>query len=158
MGNAHAARCARDAEWAARASCADGGAALALRVESWRTVVLEKVRPTEALALARALAQEPSVLWVEPHAQYLPLNADAAQITQSGSTPLGGVGAGGIAGTPVGTTPIWDMGLHGEGEVIGPGLRSCAWECLGVLGSARERAPKPVSYTHLRAHETLMNL
>ena len=53
---------------------------------------------------------------MEPHAHYVTLNADAASITQSGSNPIGGAG-----GTPVGTTPIWDMGLHGEGEVVGVG-------------------------------------
>ena len=37
----------------------------------------------------------------------------APPFSQSGSNQLTGV--------IVGTTPIWDMGLHGEGEVIGVG-------------------------------------
>jgi len=88
---------------------------VAVRLESWRTLVVERLPANDALDFAHALADEHAVLWVEPHALYSPLNAEAAMITQSGSTPLGG------GGTLVGTTPIWDMGLHGEGEVIGVG-------------------------------------
>ena len=52
----------------------------------------------------------------ESHPEFRVLNAEAAKITQSGSTTLDGQN-----GTLIGTTPIWDMGLHGEGEIIGVG-------------------------------------
>jgi len=44
------------------------------------------------------------------------MNKEGATITQSGSAAFNG----GRAST-AGTTPIWDMGLHGEGEIIGVG-------------------------------------
>ena len=69
--------------------------------------------PSAALS-ACARAPQPETYWIEPAPHYTALNADAVAITQSGSNPLGG-------GIPVGTYPIHQMGLHGEGEVIGVG-------------------------------------
>jgi hypothetical protein len=47
----------------------------------------------------------PEVEWVEEVRPFLQTNASSAQVVQSG-----GVG---------GSTPIWDKGLHGEGQIIG---------------------------------------
>uniref|UniRef100_A0A7S0J3W4 WW domain-containing protein n=1 Tax=Calcidiscus leptoporus TaxID=127549 RepID=A0A7S0J3W4_9EUKA len=85
---------------------------------SERLVVVRSVSRADVLDLAEALADAHSeVLWVEPVPQYKLLNSAAAQVVQSGSTPIGG----GANSNIVGETPIWDMGIHGEGEIIGVG-------------------------------------
>jgi len=109
--------CTSDEHWRHKPSCMRAAAShMHVRAESKRLLVLEGVVPEDALALGHQLAIEAETIWIEPHAFYLPLNADAVMLTQSGSTPVAGPG-----GNAVGTTPIWDMGLHGEGEVIGVG-------------------------------------
>ena len=113
---AHSRRCAHASEWRGQGSCDHGHSTLRVRVESERTLVIEQVPRAEALELARVLAEEPALLWLEPHAMYRTMNADAAAITQSGDTPTG------TSCTQPGTgCPIWDMGIHGEGEIIGVG-------------------------------------
>jgi subtilisin family serine protease len=46
----------------------------------------------------------PEVEWVEEVRPFIATNASSAQVTQGGSA---------------GSTPIWDRGLHGEGQIIG---------------------------------------
>ena len=53
-------------------------------------------------------AAQRGALWVEAHTAVRMLDTAANQLVQSG-----GVGDGD------GATPVWAMGLHGEGEVIG---------------------------------------
>ena len=99
------ARCA--AAWRSRPSCNLPGAGLAVEAHSERLAVVAPVAAHDAVAIAEALAEEPEVMWVEPHQEFQVMNKEAAEITQSG--------------LPGGETPIWDMGLHGEGEIIGVG-------------------------------------
>jgi len=81
-----------------------------VRAESERALVVEGLMRAEALDVAHFVVESlPEAYWVEPHAEYRQLNSDGVTLTQSGTE---GVGA---------TTPIWDMGIHGEGEVIGVG-------------------------------------
>ena len=108
-------RCA--AAWRSRPSCnLPAGKAMAVEAHSERLAVVVPVALQDALAVAEALAHEPEVMWVEPHQEFRAFNVDGVQASQSGS-------AGFPGGRPatVGTTPIWDMGLHGEGEIIGVG-------------------------------------
>ena len=98
-----------------RPSCAgiDAGL-LAVKHHSEKLLEVTAARD-DAHIVAAALAERPEVTWIEPHMEYRVLNADGVQITQSGSNPIGG------GGTIVGATPMWDMGLHGEGQVVGVG-------------------------------------
>jgi hypothetical protein len=75
-----------------------------------------RLAPADAWAVAEALAEEVEVMWVEPHPLYRVNNADSAAVIMSGSTNLDGV-----TGTPIGTTPVWDAGIHGEDEIVGVG-------------------------------------
>jgi hypothetical protein len=104
------------AEWRACRACAatDEAGRPRMEAEGDRTIVVSRVVQPDSIHLAAVLAHVPEVLWVEPKPVFHKYNADAAAITQSGSTPAGG-------GTPVGTKPIHDMGLHGEDEIIGVG-------------------------------------
>ena len=78
------------------------------------------------------------------------LNVPAVTAVQSGT-------AGFPGGRPatVDTTPIWDMGIHGEGEIVGvmsTGLDSghCFFEnAAGQTPADQVYGPSPVSYTHL---------
>jgi len=97
-----------------RASCT-GGSLLRADAESERTLMVEGVKRNEAHEVAALLAAEPEVLWLEPVPHFFVMNSDAVNIVQSGSNPTGG----GIGSTPIGTTPIWDMGIHGEDEIVG---------------------------------------
>ena len=47
------------------------------------------------------------------------LNVQAVTAVQSGSTGFPGGPLGHAASRNVDTTPIWDMGIHGEGEIVG---------------------------------------
>ena len=132
FASAIARACADEASmWKGKRACSAAGTSAAPTVayDGERTIVVRRVERTEAQAVAELLARLPEALWVEPVPIYrslgLPptkaaprgrrrLNADAATITQSGSNPPGG-------GVPIGTTPISDMGLHGEDEIIGVG-------------------------------------
>ena len=108
-------RCA--AAWRSRPSCnLPAGKAMAVEAHSERLAVVVPVALQDALAVAEALAHEPGVMWVEPHQEFQMFNVDGVQASQSGSAQF----PGGRPAT-VGTTPIWDMGLHGENEIIGVG-------------------------------------
>ena len=112
-----AATCASDPEWASRRACASDDTARPLvSAEGERTLVVSRVAHADALAVSGALSELGESYWIEPKPMYLAMNADAAMLTQSGSTPVAGPG-----GTPVGTTPMWQMGLHGEGQIVGVG-------------------------------------
>ena len=109
------ARCAT--AWRSRPSCnLPGGRLMAVEAHLERLAVVAPVVPQDAMAVAEALAQEPEVMWVEPHQEFRVFNNQGVSTTQSGSARFNG----GRADT-AGTTPIWDMGLHGEGEIIGVG-------------------------------------
>jgi len=90
---------------------------LKLRAEAERIVVATGVARAEALQVAEALAAIPEVQWVEPVPYFYLMNDEGNLLIQSGSNPLGG----GIGSQPLGQAPIWDMGIHGEGEIIGVG-------------------------------------
>ena len=109
-------RCA--AAWRSRPSCnLPAGKVMAVEAHSERLAVVVPVALQDALAVAEALAHEPEVMWVEPHQEFRVFNVDGVQASQSGSQGFNGVGNSRASGT----TPIWDMGLHGENEIIGVG-------------------------------------
>ena len=109
------ARCA--ASWRSRPSCnLPAGRLMTVEAHLERLAVVAPVAPQDAVAVAEALAQEPEVMWVEPHQEFRVFNNDGVSTTQSGTAGFNG----GRADT-AGTTPIWEMGLHGEGEIIGVG-------------------------------------
>jgi hypothetical protein len=101
------------AVWGARRACAKASETL-VTVESERALVVKSVERAEVYAVAELFASMAETFWIEPTPTYSRLNLEAVAITQSGSNPPGG-------GTPIGTTPIHDMGIHGEGEIIGVG-------------------------------------
>ena len=111
LTEALAAACATRDEWRKLHACASAsGTGVRVRAESERALVVEGLMRAEALDVAHFVVESlPEAYWVEPHAEYRQLNSDGVTLTQSGTE---GVGA---------TTPIWDMGIHGEGEVIGVG-------------------------------------
>jgi len=97
------------------ASCA-AAQPLVVHAESERVIGVRGIMRPDADAVAGVVARRAEVLWVEPVPQFFMLNEDSALLVQSGSTP-GPTGTAAV--TLVGTTPVWDMGIHGEGEIIG---------------------------------------
>merc|ERR1719506_1410355 len=89
---------------------------MAVEAHSERLAVVVPVALQDAMAVAEALAHEPEVMWVEPHQEFQAFNVQGVTASQSGSADF----PGGRPAT-VDTTPIWDMGLHGENEIIGVG-------------------------------------
>ena len=90
------------------------------------------------------------------------LNVQAVTAVQSGSTgfpggPLGWQTPARLAAS-VGTTPIWDMGIHGEGEIVGvmsTGLDSghCFFEnAAGQTPSDQVYGPSHRKIVSYRAH------
>jgi subtilisin family serine protease len=78
------------------------GRDLAIETEGATTVRVPDCRHTEAVV--RLLSHRREVLWIERCSEIIPHNRFARGVCQSGS---------------YGSTPIHDMGLTGEGEVIG---------------------------------------
>lgn len=66
--------------------------------------ILRATLPGTALA---ALAQDPDVLWIEPHVPLELLNDNVQWVVQTNA----GAGASG-------NRRLWDLGLHGEGEIV----------------------------------------
>ena len=116
------ARCEEDEAWRARPSCTRSPP-LGVVAAGDDLLVAAQLSPDDAHAVAQLLAEQAEVHWVEPHPEYRVMNQPGAQIVQAGSTALDGTG------TVVQQTPIWDMGIHGEEEIIGcgdSGLDTCA--------------------------------
>ena len=107
--------CAEDAP-ALRRACA-ASPPLAVVAHSERYASRPRAPTAEAWAIGAVLSRVPEVVWLEPAPSYAARNREGAQIVQSGSSPLGG----GVGSSIIGATPVWDLGIHGEGEVIGIG-------------------------------------
>ena len=68
--------------------------------------------------VVRSVALHAEVTWVEEQPHYEYSNRFAHALQQSGGTAA--TVAGGASGV-AGDSPLWDAGLHGEGEVVGVG-------------------------------------
>ena len=68
--------------------------------------------------VVRAVASHAEISWVEERPTYIAFNRFAHALQQSGAASM--TTAAGTAGA-LGDTPLWDAGLHGEGEVVGIG-------------------------------------
>ncbi len=112
---------------ALRAACAEDGGPLRkscaasppleLVPEGDKLMALMRAPTAEIEAIAAVLSRVPGVVWIEPKPTYRHHNQGGTRIMQSGSNPVGG----GAGSTVVGATPIWDMGITGEDQIVGVG-------------------------------------
>lgn len=115
---AHSRRCEAHGNAPARPPSCSGSASTPFTIGSAsnETIVARGVPFSEALTVALEIADDPEILSVEPMVPMQPFNRAGGQLVTSGSR----AGADGLP-EPVGTNPIWEMGLHGEGEIVAVG-------------------------------------
>ena len=133
-------RCEKDEEWRARPSCTRSPP-LEVVSAGDDLLVAAQLAPEDAHAVAELLAEQAEVHWVEPHPEYRVMNLPGSQIVQAGSTTLNG------DGQVIAQNPIWDMGIHGEEEIIGcgdSGLDTCA----APPPSCPSQPPHPPPHPH----------
>jgi hypothetical protein len=92
-------------EWK-QALTANGAATGEFEAQSNDLIVLKGIAATDSLRGMNVVLDQKEAQFMEPAVNYSVNNADAAYIVQSGDAAKK-------------STPLWDRGLHGEGEVVG---------------------------------------
>ena len=117
---AHSQKCAAHGNAPTRPpSCGPSGVldTFTVSAASNATLVARGVPFSAALALATEIADDPEVLWVEPIVPIRAFNRVGSQLVTAGSQD----GADGLIVPKPGPNPMWQMGLHGEDEIIAVG-------------------------------------
>jgi hypothetical protein len=128
---------------------------------------LHAARESWAQDVAQWLSEEHEVQWVEPKARVKVLNKYAAMTVQGGfkdgetpCLPCGRTLTGCPSCAQTGRTPIWNMGLKGEGEVVGCGdtgmdVDSCFFWHSGA--SAADHPGPPFAPTVSATHRKIVS-